>query len=405
MTVSTVLSAAEGDRLARKNAFVLSAAQALYGSSATIIITLGGLVGHMLADDKSLATLPITSFVLGTALITVPASLFMRVVGRRIGFMTGASFGVASGALAVYAIFAQSFWLFCLATLMCGGYQAFSMYYRFAAADTASDAFKAKAISWVLVGGVVAAVAGPQIVIWTRGMFDPVMFAGSFAASIVLAIAAFALLSFIDIPKPSETVFSQPARRMGEILAQPRLLVAMACGMVSYGIMNLVMTATPLAMVACDLSIEDAAFVIQWHALAMFAPSFFTGNVIARFGKERVIATGLVLLAGCGAVALSGVDIAHFWAALVLLGLGWNFAFVGATALVTDCYRPAERNKVQAVNDLAVFATVAFASFSSGNLLHRIGWDAVATSLFPFVVLALGLIVWLSWHSKRGAVL
>jgi MFS family permease len=192
---------------------------------------------------------------------------------------------------------------------------------------------------------------------------------------------------------------------MGEILAQPRLLVAMACGMVSYGIMNLVMTATPLAMVACDLSIEDAAFVIQWHALAMFAPSFFTGNVIARFGKERVIATGLVLLAGCGAVALSGVDIAHFWAALVLLGLGWNFAFVGATALVTDCYRPAERNKVQAVNDLAVFATVAFASFSSGNLLHRIGWDAVATSLFPFVVLALGLIVWLSWHSKRGAVL
>jgi MFS family permease len=192
---------------------------------------------------------------------------------------------------------------------------------------------------------------------------------------------------------------------LGEILAQPRLLVAMACGMVSYGIMNLVMTATPLAMVACDLSIEDAAFVIQWHALAMFAPSFFTGNVIARFGKERVIATGLVLLAGCGAVALSGVDIAHFWAALVLLGLGWNFAFVGATAMVTDCYRAAERNKVQAVNDLAVFATVAFASFSSGNLLHRIGWDAVATSLFPFVVLALGLIVWLSWHSKRGAVL
>jgi MFS family permease len=154
-------------------------------------------------------------------------------------------------------------------------------------------------------------------------------------------------------------------------------------------------------MVACDLSIEDAAFVIQWHALAMFAPSFFTGNVITRFGKERVIATGLVLLAGCGAVALSGVDIAHFWAALVLLGLGWNFAFVGATALVTDCYRAAERNKVQAVNDLAVFATVAFASFSSGNLLHRIGWDAVATSLFPFVVLALGLIIWLSWHSKR----
>jgi predicted MFS family arabinose efflux permease len=329
----------------------------------------------------------------------------MRVVGRRIGFMVGASFGVASGALAVYAIFIQSFWLFCFATMLCGGYQAFAMYYRFAAADTASDAFRAKAISWVLVGGVLAAVAGPQIVIWTRSWFDPVMFAGSFAASIVLAICAFALLSFITIPKSSETVFAQPARPMGEILSQPRLLVAMACGMVSYGIMNLMMTATPLAMVACDLSIDDAAFVIQWHALAMFAPSFFTGNVIARVGKEKVIAVGLALLAVCGAVALSGIDITHFWAALVLLGLGWNFAFVGATAMVTDCYRPAERNKVQAVNDFAVFATVAFASFSSGNLLARIGWDAVAISLFPFVAIALALVAWLSWHSKRQTAL
>lgn len=317
--------------------------------------------------------------------------------------MAGAAMGAASGALAVYAIFDQNFWLFCLATMLCGGYQAFSMYYRFASADTASDAFKAKAISWVLAGGVVAAVAGPQIVIWTRGMLDPVMFAGSFAASMLLAIAAFALLTFIDIPKPSATSFDQPARPMGQILAQPRLLVAVACGMVSYGIMNLVMTATPLAMVACDLSIEDAAFVIQWHALAMFAPSFFTGNIVARFGKEPVIAVGLVLLAGCGAVALSGVDLGHFWTALVLLGLGWNFAFVGATALVTDCYRPAERNKVQAVNDLAVFATVAFASYSSGHLLNRIGWDAVATSLFPFVVLALILIGWLMWSAKRPA--
>lgn len=403
MSVSTPIAAVEGDRLARRNSFVLSAAQALYGSSATIIITLGGLVGYQLADDKSLATLPITSYVLGTACLTVPASLFMRVVGRRIGFMTGAGFGVASGALAVFAIYAQSFWLFCLATLLCGGYQACAMYYRFAAADTASEAFKAKAISWVLAGGVIAAVMGPQIVIWTKDLFDPVMFAGSYAASMLLAVSAFALLSFIDIPKPSETVFSQPARRMGEILAQPRLLVAMACGMVSYGIMNLVMTATPLAMVACNLSIEDAAFVIQWHVLAMFTPSFFTGHVIARLGKERVIAAGLVLLAGCGAVALAGVEIANFWAALVLLGLGWNFAFVGATAMVTDCYRPAERNKVQAVNDLAVFVTVAFASYSSGSLLNRIGWDAVATSLFPFVAIALALIWWLSWHAKRPA--
>lgn len=401
MTIATAMTAEEGDRLARRNAIILSAAQAFYGASATIMATLGGLVGHQLADDKSFATLPITTFVLGTACFTVPASLFMRVVGRRIGFMTGAAFGVASGALAVYAIFIQSFWLFCLATYLCGGYQAFAMYYRFAAADTASETFKARAISWVLVGGVISAIAGPQIVIWSRGLFDPVMFAGSYAASMALAICAFVLLSFVTIPKPSETVFAQPARPMGEILSQPRLLVAMACGMVSYGIMNLVMTATPLAMVACDLSIDDAAFVIQWHALAMFAPSFFTGHVIARFGKEKVIAVGLMLLAGCGVVALLGIDISHFWLALVLLGLGWNFGFVGATALVTDCYRPAERNKVQAINDLAVFAAVAFASFSSGNLLARIGWDAVAISLFPFVAIALALVAWLSWHSKR----
>jgi predicted MFS family arabinose efflux permease len=403
MTAAEAAPVRDGDRLARKNAVILSAAQALYISSATIIITLGGLVGQQLAEDKSLATLPITALVLGTACLTVPASLFMRRFGRRAGFLTGAAAGFVSAGLAIYAIFIQSFWLFCLATMCNGAYQAFSMYYRFAAADTASEAFRPKAISWVLVGGVVAAIAGPQIVIWTRTLFDPVMFAGSFAASMVLSVASMVLLGFVDIPKPSEAAQGDPPRPMGEILAQPRLVVAIVCGMVSYGIMNLVMTATPLAMVACDLSVDDAAFVIQWHALAMFAPSFFTGNIIARFGRERVISAGLIMLAACGAVALMGIDIANFWTALVLLGLGWNFAFVGATALVTDCYRVSERNKVQALNDLAVFCTVALASFASGNLLNRIGWDAVVISLFPFVAIALAMIVWLVRHQRRPA--
>lgn len=403
MSVAAPAHSQDNDRLARKNAFILCAAQALYGAGASIIITLGGLVGHYLALDKGLATLPVTTYVLGTALSTVPASLFMKVVGRRIGFMVGAGFGVASSLLAVYAIFHGSFWLFCTATFLAGGYQASSMYYRFAAADTASDAFKAKAISWVLAGGIAAAILGPQVVIWTKSLFDPILFAGTFAASAGLSLLGFAILNFVDIPKPSEQVFDQPPRPLAEILRQKRLLVAIFCGMVSYGIMNLVMTATPLAMVACNHTVDDAAFVIQWHILAMFVPSFFTGNLINRFGVERVIAVGCVLLAGAGIAALSGIGIIHFWIALVLLGVGWNFGFVGATTMVTDCYRPSERNKVQAANDMAVFATVAFASFSSGNLLHHVGWEAVAWSLFPFVAAALALVLIQGLSPRRTA--
>ena len=383
------------DGRAKKNVLILFIAQALYGGGTSIMITLGGLVGHQLAVDKGLATLPITTFVLGTALMTVPASMYMKLVGRRLGFMTGAAFGVASGALATYAIFQNSFWLFCLGTFLGGTYQASSMYYRFAATDTASDGFKAKAISWVLAGGIVAAFLGPQLVIYTKALFSPVLFAGSYASATMLSLLALAVVSFIDIPKPSAERHLEAARPLGTIMRQPRLLIAMFCGMVSFGIMNFVMTATPLAMVACGLTVDDAAFVIQWHIVAMFAPSFFTGHLINRFGKERVIGLGLILLAGCGVVALSGIDLTHFWFALVLLGLGWNFGFVGATALVTDCYRPSERNKVQAANDLCVFGMVAFASFSSGKLLHLVGWDAVAGGLFPFVALAFLLIGWL----------
>ncbi len=383
------------DGRAKKNVLILFIAQALYGGGTSIMITLGGLVGHQLAVDKGLATLPITTFVLGTALMTVPASMYMKLVGRRLGFMTGAAFGVASGALATYAIFQNSFWLFCLGTFLGGTYQASSMYYRFAATDTASDGFKAKAISWVLAGGIVAAFLGPQLVIYTKALFSPVLFAGSYASATMLSLLALAVVSFIDIPKPSAEQHLEAARPLGTIMRQPRLLIAMFCGMVSFGIMNFVMTATPLAMVACGLTVDDAAFVIQWHIVAMFAPSFFTGHLINKFGKERVIGLGLILLAGCGVVALSGIDLTHFWFALVLLGLGWNFGFVGATALVTDCYRPSERNKVQAANDLCVFGMVAFASFSSGKLLHLVGWDAVAGGLFPFVALAFLLIGWL----------
>lgn len=388
------------DTKARRNTILLSASHALYGGNAVIVITTGGLIGHMLTVDKGLATLPITSFVTGTALMTVPASMFMRRVGRRVGFMTGAGFGLAGSLLAAYAIYLQSFWLFALATFLTGGYQAFAQYYRFAATDIASESFKAKAISWVLVGGLFAAIFGPMIVIWTKAL-SPVLFAGCFVASACLAVVAMAVLSRIDIPLPREADGPSDARPLGIILRQRRLLVAIFCGIAAYGMMNLVMTASPLAMVACGFSVDYAAWAIQWHVLAMYIPSFFTGHLINRFGKEKVIAAGMVLLAGCGAVALAGIDLANFGIALVLLGLGWNFGFVGSTALVTDCYRPSERNKVQAVNDFCVFGMVAVASFTSGKLLHLVGWDAVVMTLFPLVALALCLIAWLALTSRR----
>jgi MFS family permease len=383
------------DVRARRNTILLSISHALYGMSAVAVITTGGLIGHSLALDKGFATLPISAFVTGTACLTIPASLFMRRVGRRVGFLVGASFGFAGASVAAYAIFLQSFWLFCLGTGLIGGYQAFAQYYRFAAADTASYAFKPKAISWVLVGGLFAAILGPVIVIWSKGLFEPVLFAGCFVAIAVIAIVAMGVISFIDIPKPVAAPAGSDARPLGIILRQPRLVVAIFCGMASYGMMNLVMTASPLAMVACGFTVDNAAWVIQWHVLAMYIPSFFTGHLISRFGKERMIAAGMVLLAGCGIAALSGVGFANFGIALVLLGLGWNLGFVGATAMVTDCYRASERNKVQGLNDFCVFATVAAASFTSGKLLNTLGWDAVAMMLFPTLTLTIILLGWL----------
>ncbi len=389
------------DRLARRNTLILSASQALYGSAATIVFTLGSLVGQMLADNKALATLPITMFVLGSMMTTYPASLYMRRVGRRRGFQLGAASGALAGLLAVTGIVLGNFWLFCAAMLGGGVYQAFSGYYRFAAADSASEAFRPKAISWVLAGGVVAAIAGPKIAVLSKDLLLPYSFAGAFLALFALAAMAIMLLSFLAVPGPVADQLDKPGRPLSEIIRQPRFIVAVSAAMVSYALMNLVMTATPLAMVACGLGVSDAAFVIQWHVLAMFVPSFFTGHLITRFGASWIVVTGLALLAGAGLVALTGVDLNRFWFALVLLGLGWNFGFVGATTMVTSCYRPEEKAKVQGINDLLVFGSVALASLTSGYLFQTSGWQAVNYTVFPFVALALALIAWLAWHERR----
>lgn len=390
------------DRRARRNALILSLAQALFFVASSIQATVSGLVGYMLADDKSLATLPVTALVLGSLVTTVPASMFMRQVGRRIGFQLGAMLGTLSSVIAIYAIYDQSFWLFCFAIFMSGSYQAFAQYYRFAAADTASEAFRPRAISWVLAGGLLAAIAGPQLVIYTKDALAPVMFAGVFVAAAVASLLAVAVVSLVNIPKaPKSAPDGTPPRPLREILKQAKLRIAIFSGMVSYGSMTYLMTATPLAMVACNHSVDSAAWAIQWHVLAMFAPSFVTGRLIDRFGRERVVLAGLLLLAAAGVVAHAGISLWHFNLAMILLGVGWNLGYIGSTTMVTDCHRPEERNKVQAVNEFMVFGLLAFASFFSGKLLHETGWETVAISYLPFVVLAAGLVLMLTFRDAR----
>ena len=380
------------DARAKHNAIVLAIAQALYASGTVALIATAGLVGTQLAPAKAWATLPVSTFVIGTMLATIPAALLMRRFGRKPGFILGAAIGVFAGLLSVYAIYRADFVLFILSTALHGVYQASSGYFRFAAADTASPAFRPKAISWVLTGGVAAALLGTLLVVQTTDLL-PVTFAGCYVATAVLALIAIVVLLFLDLP-PGRDEELGPTRPLTEILRQPRLLIAIACGTMSYGIMNLVMTATPIAMIDCGFGISASSWVIQWHVLAMFVPSFFTGSLIARFGVERITLVGLILLCGAGIAALLGLAFVNFAAGLILLGLGWNFAFIGATTMVTDCYRSAERNKVQAVNDFCIFLTVALASLSSGRLLDQWGWDAVNYAVFPMAGLAMLLLFW-----------
>jgi predicted MFS family arabinose efflux permease len=400
------MTAAEfDDSRAKRNAIVLAIAQALYASGTVALIATAGLVGTQLAPSKAWATLPVSTFVLGTMVATIPAALLMRRLGRKPGFILGAAIGVFAGLLSVYAIYEKNFALFSVSTALHGVYQASSGYFRFAAADTASPAFRPRAISWVLTGGVAAALLGTLIVIQTTDLLAPVIFAGCYLAAAALAILAIIVLAFLDLPSTRHEE-SGPTRPLLEILRQPRLIIAMACGTMSFGIMNLVMTATPIAMVDCGFGVSESSWVIQWHVLAMYVPSFFTGSLITRFGVERITLIGLVMLMGAGLAALLGIHFLNFATGLILLGLGWNFAFIGATIMVTECYRTSERNKVQAVNDFAIFFTVALASLASGQLLDQLGWNAVNLAVFPMAALALLLLFWQSspLRAKRSAV-
>lgn len=381
---------------AKRNIFVLTAAQALGAASPPIIISLGGIVGQTLSSTPALATLPVSLYNLGLAMGTIPAAMVMKRLGRRSGYLIGASIGVVSGLVATLGIVGATFVIFCLGTFMAGFYGAYVQSYRFAAADAATGPLKAKAISWVMIGGLAAAIIGPQLVIWTRDALPAAPFAGSFLSQAALALLALPVLMLLRAPKPAPAAPGAQAagRPLGEIMRTPRFMLAVAAGVVSYGLMAFVMTAAPMAMVGCGFTVGEAAFGIQWHVLAMFAPSFFTGNLIARYGKEKITALGLVLIAASGVVALAGLDLENFFISLVLLGIGWNFGFIGATAMVTDCHTPEERGKVQGANDFIMFGTVAAASFFSGSLLSTTGWEAINWMIFPIVAVVLVPLGW-----------
>jgi len=391
--------AAVNDALARRNALVLALGQALAGGNNTVIVSTSSIIGAVLAPDKGLATLPITFMVFGMWMGTLPVGALARRYGRRFALQTGSLFGILSGLISYTAVMQGSFGML-LAGTFCGGlYAAAHQSYRFAAADTASDRFRARAVSYVLAGGIFAAIIGPQLVIWTQGLMAPHLFAASFLGQSACALIAAIVLQFVRIPQLQPQPHHQ-VRPLPAILRQPRFIVAAACGMAAYAMMNMVMTSAPLAMVGCGHSVTDATLGIQWHVLAMYGPSFVTGSLIARYGVERITGIGLGLIVLTAVVAISGVTVAHFWTALVLLGLGWNFAFIGATTMVTECHRPEERTKVQAFNDFLVFGSMAVSSFSSGQLLETVGWAAINEVVFPVVFVVVALLIWVRLRSR-----
>lgn len=387
MTASTFTEPCDDVR-AQANVKRLAAAQALIGANAAVIYATGSIIGATLAPSISLATLPLSIYVLGLASGTLPTGMISRAYGRRIAFILGSGCGALCGVLAAFAILQGSFVLFCVATFFGGIYGAVSQSYRFAAADGASAAYRPKAISWVLAGGVFAGVLGPQLVQWTMDYWPPYLFAASFMAQAVVALIAMAILAGVDAPRPAASDFGG-GRPLMEIVRKRRFIAAAVCGTVSYTMMNFLMTSAPLAMKFCGLTVSDSNFGIQWHVVAMYGPSFFTGPLIARFGAPSIVAIGLVLEAVAAVVGLSGTTAMHFWAALIIVALGWNFSFIGASAMLVETHRPQERNKVQAFNDFLVFGTMAITSFSSGQVLADYGWSAVNAALFPPIAIAL----------------
>ncbi|WP_138935927.1 MFS transporter [Roseovarius arcticus] len=397
------------DARARRNVTVLVLAQAILGAQMPMIFVVAGLAGGGLAANACFATLPISLIVIGSMLSATPVSAIMQRYGRRVGFLVGTTGGAIGGAVGAYGLYTASFPLFLFGSFLTGIYMSAQGFYRFAAADTASDAFRPKAISYVLAGGLMSAIIGPQLVkVTAEAMVVP--FLGTYLAVIALNVTGSTLFLFLSIPKPPVPSENAPRGRTRlELLKTPRIAVAVICAMVSYALMNLVMTSTPLAVVGCGFGPGRAADVVTAHVLAMYAPSFFTGHLIARFGSERIMGAGIAILAAAGVVALQGVELPNFFVALVLLGLGWNFGFIGATSMLTSAHEPHERGRMQGLNDLLVFGGVTVASLASGGLMNcsggdaQTGWTSVNLAMAPFLVLAAGALIWLVLRQRREA--
>ena len=395
----------------RRNIVILVAAQAILGAQMSVIFIIGGLAGQILAPNPCLATLPLSMIILGSALSARPLARLMQMRGRQAGFLLAVLAGGLGAAIAAGGLWSGSFLLFMAGSLLTGIYMSAQGFYRFAVTDTASDEMAPRAISWVMAGGLAAAIIGPAIVRMTSDL-TAVPFLASYLAVIGLNLLGPFLFAFLDIPRPPvPRPGDDQGRPMGQILRNPVIIVAMICGMVSYALMNLVMTSTPLAVVGCGYAPSDAANIVSAHVLAMFAPSFFTGHLIARFGATRIVAIGLAILAAAGGVALSGAELPQFFGALVLLGLGWNFGYIGATAMLTRAHTAAERGRVQGMNDLVVFGGVFVASLSSGGLMNcaggspQDGWSAVNLAMLPLLALAGASLIWLVLRGRQDGVL
>jgi MFS family permease len=382
----------------RRNVGVLAACQALLFTNNSTLIAINGLAGLSLAPYAGLATLPVTCWVLGGAIATMPASFHMKRVGRQRGLTAGTLWGIAGALICALSIWLQSFWLLCFGTLVWGAYNAYGQYYRFAAADVATPDFRASAISLVLAGGLVGGILGPTTSRVTIDLLAP-KFMGAYLALILFAAATMVLLRFIRIPTPSAGERTAAGRPLRVIAAQPKFLLAVGAAAIGFGVMNFLMTSTPIAMQVCGHPYSDAALVISSHVVAMFAPSFFTGRLIRALGVLPVMLVGALLNLVCIGVALAGLAVANFWWSTVLLGVGWNFLYIGGTTLLTETYRPEERAKAQGANDQVIFIMMAISSFTSGMTVTTAGWERVNLMALPLIA---AVAVALAWFALRG---
>jgi len=380
-----------------RNVYLLILCQGLLFINNTTMIAVNGLVGFALAPSAALATIPVTAYVIGSALASAPIARMMRRHGRRIGFSIGTIFGMLGTALAAWGAYQKQFSIVCLGTLVVGIYNACGQLYRFAAAEVAPRRFKERAISWVMAGGILGGVVGPNLASYSKDLLA-VTFAGSYAVLVFFALSALGVLQLIRFPAQTALERAGGGRKLSEIMRQPMFMIAALSATVGYGAMNLLMTATPLAMQMCGLPFSKAALVLEWHIIGMFAPSFFTGNLIKRFGVLNIMFVGVLLMFGCIAFALMGNDVMNFLGALFVLGVGWNFMFIGGTTLLTQTYRPEEKSRVQGTNDFLVFSTMAVSSFASGAIITSRGWELLNIGALPFLLLVAIGIRWLAKH-------